>query len=223
MSGYGQQMKDRLLMQFGKSSYLQGLFDVFGVELDLLTTVFAELHDDRWVDAAIGAQLDGCGVIVGQDRSIPKTVALPFFGFISQTSTRGFGLARFLRRGEPWLSSTNLGDEDYRTLIKVKIAKNTGSGTPEEVITSFKSIFNADKIILTETGSATIRIGVARKLLEGEIIFAEAVNLYIKPGGVNIVLKTYFEPGASFGFKSQGLQGFGRGKLAKTFEGGLSE
>lgn len=221
MTDHAQEMLDRLLAQFDGKPRFEALIRVLGRRLNKLEQVFSALQEKRWIDTSEGAQLDGCGVIVDQSRFVRAAIAIPFFGFIHQPSTRGFSKARFLRRNEPYVSSAKLADPEYGTLIKAKIAKNTSLGTSEEVISSFQNIFNAPKVILTETGNAKVRIGIARNLLEGEILFAQAINLFVKPAGIGIALKSHFEHGKTFGFKSQGLQGFGVGKLAKTFEGGL--
>lgn len=217
MTDHAQAMIDRLLAQFDGSKNLEAVIRVLGNRLNVLEQVFADLQEKRWIDTSEGVQLDGCGVIVDQSRLINKAIALPFFGFQGQPAARGFGKARFRRRLESHLTTAKLADPEYRKMIKAKVAKNISLGTSEEVIASFATIFNAEKIVITELDNAKIRVGIARELTEAERVFAQAVNLFVKPGGVGIELKTHFDPGKTFGFKDQGLQGFGKGKFANTF------
>lgn len=217
MTDHAQAMLDRMLSQFDGKENLTKLVTIMGNRFNVLEQVFADLRDSRWIETAEGTQLDGCGEIVAQDRLISYAIALPFFGFESQSSGRGFGKARMRHSGETYLSSAKLGDAEYRKMLKAKVFKNTSTGTAEEVITSIANIFGAAKIVITEIGGAKIRIGVGRDLTEAEITFNEAVNLMVKSGGIGIYLKSHFDPENVFGFKSQGYSGFGVGKFANTF------
>src|SRR5580765_3017834 len=102
--------------------------------LDELDNAFNDLYTKRWIDTAEGVQLDGIGSIVGKSREVANSVYLPFFGFVSQPSGRGFGQARMRRQREPYAVSSVLGDEDYRVALHMKIALNNGHGTAEEMM-----------------------------------------------------------------------------------------
>lgn len=217
MSDATQLMVDRLLTQFSGKNKLENLVRAMGRRIDVIEQALADLQDKRWIDTAEGAQLDGCGAIVDQSRMISEAIALPFFGFRSQPAARGFGRARFRGRLESHLSTATLADPEYRKLIKAKVAKNISWGTTEETIASYQQIFDAPKVVLTELDNAKIRIGIARELSEGERVLAKALNLFVKPGGVGVDLKVHYNPLKTFGFKNQGLAGFGKGSFAKTF------
>lgn len=214
---YGQQMIDRLLMQFSNSPNLQALLNAFGAELDLLAQVFNDLQEKRWIDTASGAQLDGCGEIVQQKRRINQVIPIPFFGFAGQYSTTGFNQARMRKNRESYLSSSDLADEEYRQVLWAKVAKNTTDGTTEHTISSLVRLYNA-KIILTELGNAKMRVSIGRELTDTEILLANELDLLIRAGGVDIDIKSYFY-GDTFGFanQNQGYKGFGQGRLAKSF------
>lgn len=217
-SVYGQQMIDRLLMQFKSSPYLQGVLDAAGVELDILTEVFSDLQEKRWIDTANGVQLDGCGVIVDQSRKINKAIAIPFFGFSEQTVATGFNQGRIRKDRESYLSSTTLADEEYRKVLWQKVAKNTTDGTAESTIQSLYKLYGA-KIIVTEIGNAKIMIAIGKTLTDAEILLTNALNLLVRAGGVDVAFKSYFPEGKTFGFaeQNQGYLGFGQGVLAKDF------
>ncbi|MBP2638682.1 MAG: hypothetical protein H6Q72_4589 [Firmicutes bacterium] len=217
MTDHAQEMLDRLVSQFADKPYLKALITVLGDRLTALEQVFTDLKENRWLDTSEGEQLDGCGEIVDQDRLIDKAIALPFFGFESQTSGRGFGKARIRKKSESYLSSATLADAEYLKMIKAKIAKNTSQGTTEETIQSFSTVFDDAKIVITEHGNATMRVGVGRELTEAEQIFAAGVDLFVRPGGVQINIKNYFDPDTVFGFENQGYKGFGVGKFTTIF------
>ncbi|WP_027936768.1 DUF2612 domain-containing protein [Anaeroarcus burkinensis] len=217
MTDHAQLMVDKLLAQFGSSPKLESLVRVLGNRLNVLEKTIAALQEKRWIDTAEAVQLDGCGAIVAQSRLVSKAIALPFFGFIDQPAARGFGKARFRGRLESHLSTATLADPEYRKMIKAKVAKNISWGTTEETIASYQHIFDAPKVVITEMGNAKLRVGIARELTEGERIFAQALDLFVCPGGVGVDLRTSFDSRRTFGFRDQGLQGFDVGKFAESF------
>lgn len=218
-STYGQQMIDRLLMQFKNSPYLHGILDAVGVELDLLTTTFNELRELRWIDTATGTQLDGCGEIVARTRKIEKAVAIPFFGFYEQLPyVTGFGQARFRDSGEAYTVSRILGDNDYRRVLWAKVAYNTTGGTTEETISSLTYIAGA-RVLIQEIGNAKIAVYIGREVTSADLTLLNGLNLLVRAGGVNAEIAGWFVDGKTFGFSNYptlGYVGFGQGILAKT-------
>jgi hypothetical protein len=57
-----------LVEQFKDSPNLISLLTSFVAQLQELDTVVLELYTDRWLESAIGAQLDIIGAIVGEER-----------------------------------------------------------------------------------------------------------------------------------------------------------
>lgn len=209
-------MINRLLAQFEGKTRLEGVVGVLGDSLNAIENTMNDLELKRWIDTAEGVQLDGLGQIVGQSRIIPQAVLIPFFGFQHQPSGRGFGVARLRRRFESSTSTSTLGDESYRMLIRAKIFKNTSICTPEQIIAACAFVYGADSIIYHEVGNAKIRIAIGKDLTEEQKALSNALNLIPKPGGVGIEVKSTFS-GNVFGFKHQGFKGFGHGVFAKVF------
>ena len=212
------QMQDRLLMQFHSSPVFKGLLAAIGSEMEGLTAVYEDLRYLRWIDTGEGQQLDGCGEIVQQSRTIKQAIAIAFFGFDGQTGATGFGQGRIRKNREAYLTSAKLADAEYRQILWSKVAKNTTDGTAESTIDSLYRLYAA-KIVVAETGNAKIRIAIGRELTEAEILLANALNLLVRAGGVGIQVKSYFIDGSAFGFsnQNQGYLGFGTGILAKEF------
>lgn len=123
--------------------------------LNVLDKALQDLYTRRWLETAEGEQLDGIGYIVGIARVISGSIYGEFFGFVTQIAGRAFGVARMRRKGEPWSFSSVLGDTEYRTLIKLKIALNNGHGTAEEIMQAYNMTLTVTGTIVNDTGNAT--------------------------------------------------------------------
>lgn len=212
----GESMNAHLIFQFQDKKVLGAIVESLGEELDELETAFQGLKNDRWLDTAEGKQLDGIGEIVGQSRIIKDAIQLPFFGFLHQPNTLGFGMGKMRRRKEPWLTNAVLADEEYPMLIRLKIAINTTDGTMEGTIYSIQYIYKAEKVVVTDTGNASFSISIGKMLTPSEQVFASALNLLVRCGGVKLKEKSYFNPNGHFGFYGQPFAvGFGQGMLAR--------
>jgi hypothetical protein len=60
--------KDNLVEQFKKSPKMQAFIAAFADQVQDLEDAFFEVFEERWIDTAVGVQLDGLGAIVGEDR-----------------------------------------------------------------------------------------------------------------------------------------------------------
>lgn len=87
------------------------------------------------IDKAIGAQLDVLGQIIGQQRTINFN---PSDG-----------------------SSPTLGDEDYRTLLKATIIKNTWDGTIPDLYTQWANLFPSGTIVIKDNQDMTMNVIIA--------------------------------------------------------------
>lgn len=211
-------MKAHLIGQFEDKKVFAAILESLGEELDELDQAFDDLKELRWIDTGAGKQLDGIGEIVGQDRQIGKAVAIPFFGFYGQTGTLGFEQARFRDTNEDYLASYNLMDAEYRLVLWAKVSKNISRGTAEDTISSLLFIFSAPYVVLHEIGNAKIAIGIGRRLLQSDILLADAVDLLIRAGGVGVEWREHFDYDDYFGFLGQlNAKGFEQGSFADSF------
>lgn len=91
----------RLTGQFDKSTKLQALIREVVAPLGALESVADLLVSDRWIDTAVGAQLDGCGEIVGEQRSgrtdEAYRIALRFRVFINVSKATPTDMVRGLK------------------------------------------------------------------------------------------------------------------------------
>ena len=63
-----QEALDRLAGQFQQSPKIKGMLEAVIGPLDDVLTDIDTLKNQRWIDTAVGVQLDGCGEIVGEAR-----------------------------------------------------------------------------------------------------------------------------------------------------------
>ena len=59
---------NRLAGQFQASPKIKGMLEAIVGPFDDVLTDIGALKNQRWIDSAVGAQLDGCGQIVGETR-----------------------------------------------------------------------------------------------------------------------------------------------------------
>jgi hypothetical protein len=101
----------------GEFSKVYGFFSAFMNEFDL--------------DDATGNRLDIIGRIVGVNRIIPNSLTKHFFGFVDNPAAKGFGDLFSIVDSAPFkdlfefdYTDTQLSNNNYRTFIRAKIAKN---------------------------------------------------------------------------------------------------
>ena len=210
-------MIGHLLAQFHGQQKLEGLLKVLGRQLDKIETALNDIQEKRWLDTAEGAQLDGCGTIVGQSRIVEKAAYLPFFGFRSQPGGHAFGAAPFCKNRTIAITTSTLDDGRYRMAIDAKITKNTADGTSEDVIYGLRQVFEADRVMIHE-GNSKIIAAIGRELNGADYLFAKNSGLLVKPGGVQLAPTLHFDSQAVFGFREKGFHGFGHGKFARKIE-----
>ena len=202
------------LAQFGDSPRLESV--VRALYSPLNHKQLKALYDERWLDTAVGKQLDGIGEIVGQPRDIDDALYVPFFGFEGQPDVMGFGNARFRRQYEPAVAgSTRLQDTEYRKILYWKIGLNNGHGTAPEIAASVKAIFDASIVRVRDMGNAKLGVwfNSTPDTNPALLINAERWVPALAGVGVELLANTDEKP---FGFISQGLFGFGEGVLARS-------
>lgn len=203
------------LGQFRAKPKLRALVQALLKPADGLQGALRDMYDQRWLETAVGKQLDGIGEIVGLPRVIDETVYVRFFGFEGQPNVGGFGEARLRRANERAVGgSTTLLDPEYRKLLYWKIALNNGHGTTPEISSSLKPIFDVSRVIVQDAGNAKIRIWVSRIPGPNDPLMTNPHKWVPKAAGVGvqIISGSTEKP---FGFREQGFYGFGVGVLAR--------
>lgn len=145
-------------------AYLQ-LISNYSAEMQAM---FVSLGTERWIDTAVGAQLDILGEIVGQDRVIVGGELIEFFGYLGALNAKSYGTlydptvgGYYRGKNQAIGADYVLNDEAYRIFIRAKIIKNTTRSTPEDIIRFIKFVFpQIDRVFIesSEYGEADITI-----------------------------------------------------------------
>lgn len=201
--------------QFANSARLESIVRALYPPMQMSQEALRQLLEERWLDTAVGEQLDGIGQIVGQSREIDETVYVPFFGFLGQPSVLGFGQARMRRENEPAISgSTRLLDAEYRKVLYWKIAVNNGHGTAPEIARALSFIFDAAMIRIRDVGNAKIIVWASRIPGPNDPLMVNPKRWIPKAAGVGVQLVSGSTE-TPFGFANQGFYGFGVGVMAR--------
>lgn len=214
----------RLATQFRESTNLINYIKVLVSEADTLEAVFQSLLNERWIDTAIGVQLDILGSIVGQNRVIIDASEIAYFGFSEDPTAFGFGDpddpsvgGRFRDQFEVTTGNRTLTDGEYRLFIRARVIKNSISPTIQSMVDFFKFLFQVEEVSVSE-GALAYSIQIGRILTLDERTFLLNANLVPKVAGVKA---TYFDytAGEVFGF-SEDPTASGFGDPGNTTVGG---
>jgi hypothetical protein len=171
------------------------------------------------LDVAVGKQLDIDGEWVGISRRIPIPLENVYFSW-DATPLLGWDSGVWQGLFDPDSGLAELGDEDYRQLIRAKIAANAWDGTMEGAERIWGIVFaGAQTIIVQDNQDMTMTLGfvgnplnaVQRALLEGGYF-------PLKPSGVRIRFYAIpIDTGPLFAWDADSpeLQGWDTGRWAQ--------
>ena len=196
----------RLATQFRESPNLIAYIKALLSEANPLELVLQEVISSRYLDDAIGAQLDTLGAIVGQSRELVDATIVFYFGFDPDPSAQTFGSVsdpsvggRFRAIDESITGNRELTDDEYRVFIKARIIKNSIIPTLQSTVDFFKFLFSVDQVIIVD-GNMYYIIQIGRTLTENEKAFLKNTDLVPKVAGVGVSYQQY-DPSSAFGFK----------------------
>jgi hypothetical protein len=138
----------------------EGFVRAFYGPLTAAASALDALGSDRTLDGAEGARLDLIGSIVGVARDVPVGLYLAYFGYAEQPAGRAYGVARYRADGEATAQSYTAPDEEYRAMIRAKIALNNGHGTAAEIVAAVRHVFKTDLVSVRDTGPGAFAIWV---------------------------------------------------------------
>lgn len=118
MADYVSSLKNELVEQFKGKEKIEALVEVIGIELQQVFLFFQQLRDERSINEAIGAQLDGVGVISEMTRDDVSQYVSEF------------------------ITGEDVDDNTYRRYIIWKILKNTCDCTYPDIIKSFRMFWD---------------------------------------------------------------------------------
>ena len=177
------------------SAVMRGLASPFGS----LQAALLQLSTQRWLDTAVGAQLDGIGDILGRPRQITDVSAYRFFGFLGQPNIGGFGQYRLYSEGLATTGGTSTLDDDaYRLLLRWKIIVDSASGTAPQIAAACGQLFQAGEIAVEDVGPAEIKVHVTATNPQN-VFLGNPLKWVRAAAGVKVTLQQY-EEGEPFEF-----------------------
>lgn len=178
--------------QFLDSPRLKSLVLALLQPINSAQAALKQLRDDRWLDTAQGAQLDGAGDILGRPRQITNTRAIWHFGFDGQVYTGGFDSYPFYKAGGGFFTGgKTLDDDDYRLLLRWKVLIDSGHGTTPQIEESLRVLFAVDRIAVEDLGNAHIRVHIGRQPTDDDSFLGNPVQWIAKAAGVAVEFRTY--------------------------------
>lgn len=180
----------------------------------------ASLPDALNIDVARGVNLDLCGKHVGQSRILAGLAPRGLFGF---RGAHGAGPFRWraafggmwYRNGDPTTESVTLSDEDYRFLIKCRIARNYQVGTVDDISDALEFIFDENSTVFDQYDMSLSVMIRSDSVSEFTRYALKTLDILPRPAGVGI---SYYHsvPTQAFGFYgAPGAMGFNKGKFAR--------
>tara|TARA_R110000851_G_scaffold96792_2_gene209945 strand:+ start:26946 stop:27650 length:705 start_codon:yes stop_codon:yes gene_type:complete len=197
----------RLATQFRESTNLITYIKTLLLEANDLEEVFRQLLEDRWIDTAEGIQLDILGSIVGQPREILGEEILGYFGFAINFESGSLGSILnpsiggvFRSNSEPVTENRVLSDPEYRVWIRARIAKNSTSSTPEDIINQIMFVIGANQVIFID-GNTEYSVSVGKVLTNEEKSILLNTDIIPKTAGVQVKYLTQYNYESFFGFE----------------------
>lgn len=195
----------RLVTEFRESPKLKGYIEALLSEANPLEQVLQDVITERWLDNAVGTQLDILGEIVGQSRILVDATIVFYFGFDPAPGAQSFGSVsspsvggRFRDVDESTTGNRTLTDDEYRVFIKARIIKNSIIPTLQETVDFFKFLFSVNQVIILD-GDMFYIVQIGRLLTLNEKAFLSNTDLIPKVAGVAVSYQEY-EEASAFGF-----------------------
>lgn len=175
---------DRLAHQYRDSSKLQAVVALVIGEVVTLRDAIVSMEALRTIDTAEGDGLDIIGEIVGQPRELWGVVALDFFALHNGTggpAAEGFGDLtdasdglRFRSVNEAEAANRDLGDAEYRRLLRAKILRNRSQARPEDIIASVQAVLGETTEVVLSIVPPAVTATVQRVLSSEELAILNA-------------------------------------------------
>jgi hypothetical protein len=208
----------RLATQYSESTNLKKYLSALLFGLKDLEQAVNDIALRRTIDEAYGFTLDQIGELVGQPRLVLDTADNPFFGFWDGVTTNeylGFGDNTNLSIGGVFYGDgasdlvNKIDDNEYRTYIRARIARNISRGRASDMLYAFKFILGDATIVNIQDTlpSGNVTIGINRTINDAEQTLLTVSNLSPIPAGVGIQQWYTYIPGIVFGF-SDALTGY---------------
>lgn len=186
-----------LISQYASSTNLQTYIGIFLKQFEDLYQAEEDCNTKRYIDTAVGYQLDVLAEIVGTGRVIPGAGALGYYGHYEAPSALGMGddndenIGGVLRgEGQQVTGDLTLTDAQLRKVIRAKVIKNTTHCGTENVIDYIELVLGRTvDIEITNPTPASIDVNIHEYLVVNDRTLLAATIKEIKPAGVTMTLQ----------------------------------
>ncbi|MBC8947235.1 DUF2612 domain-containing protein [Xenorhabdus indica] len=159
----------------------------FVAHVDLITRLLSDitqstlqLNEAFSLDKAVGVQLDAVGEWIGLSRYVKTPIVGVYFSL--DTEAVGFDQGSWKRKYDSDSGFTELDDETYRTLLRVKIEANHWDGSGEMLESIYQRILPDSKTTLFFVDNQNMTMDV---FMTGGVI-PEVIKAVIRQGYLNI-------------------------------------
>ena len=212
---------NRLAYQFKDSTKFQDFIESFLSELQDLYESENQLLTERYLDTAVGVQLDGIGEIVGLERPVKDISVAGVFGFLDDPTSLGFGTLLDADVGGNFWDGTGsvtpIGDNLYRMLIRAKIIENQTAMTVDDTTRLISETFDGAVVRYMLPTNLQPRYDIGKLLDAFEISLLDDLPVLI--GIDSVDYHTMWTPVTSFAFNND-PDGLGFGSLTDANVGG---
>lgn len=156
-----------------------------------------------------------------------------FFGFQEHLNSEGFGSksnvaytgAPFYSKFAPAYGPYQLGDNEYRRFLRVKIARNAAASTiASDDRVSLQDVIQAafnGRAYVTDRKDMTLALNISPQVSVDELRLIVRLGLLPKPAGVRYDYFYQVTPGMTFGFsRNPAARGFAS-KFNAAYQGGF--
>ncbi|QQP86953.1 DUF2612 domain-containing protein [Entomomonas asaccharolytica] len=211
---------DLLIWQYQDKPKARATIKLLADELNKSLTGLLSIPEALNINIATGKNLDLIGVRVGQSRVLKDFAPRALFGFVQTPeglgfSKKGSGGGVFYRYGDPYLQSVVLSDDDYRFLIKCRIAKNYQTGTIPDIENMLNFLFEEGSAAFDGYDMSINVVIRGNNIAPFKRYAVTQLDMLPRPEGVRI--KFYIgAPVNAFGFYgAKGAKGFNEGIFAR--------
>ena len=183
---------DILVPQYQDSTNFIEYLTIFSEQMQEIHIALEETKTERYLENAIGEQLETIGIIVGLKRGTFLTAGGVYFGFTTVIGASPFGTSSvvetsgfFKSISDPEHTSTLLGDAEYKSHIEAKIIKNFKSITVETTIEVVRAVLGSVEVHLTESTLA-FNVDFPFALTSDQKLLISTPGVVPKPLGINV-------------------------------------
>ncbi|QEO57549.1 DUF2612 domain-containing protein [Francisella marina] len=204
---FKKQYTDLIILQYSDKPKALGeisLYSQKGAELYNLIKDFLNAYD---LDIATGEQLDVIGRIVGINRTLENGTPVIYFGYTGYQNTGGYySNVPYLYYGGRRYTSSQLTDDDFRFVIRCKIAKNfarayLSDGEFKQGMQSLYSFVFKNECVVRDHKDMTFSLIVSDNVTQEQIRIMSELDLFIRPMGVKLRAVIQIPSTGAFGYQ----------------------